>query len=183
MMAQLNKLFYLKLYLFWLTWVTVRTLLGSIIIAILSAVAVYVYKGFAPLSKATFFALKEIVYLSFPIGFSLSFILVLLLVFKALFSRRVGGLHFILYDCKQEAIDSPLFSDVISLWRKWLFITVWMVLLFSVLFIGISKLFFGSYPSPSWFNASTLYLLVVTLGGGAFVLVVKKCKKIGIKHE
>ncbi len=181
-MAQ-PKLFYLRLYLFWLTWITLRTLTGAMIISISSALIVYIYKGFAPLNKATFLALKEIVYLSFPIGFSLSFILVLLLVFKALFSNQIAGFKFVLYDCKQEVIGLPLLSDVMSLWRKWLFITVWMVLFFTVLFIGMAKLFFGSFPPLSWFNPYTLYLLVVILGGAAFVLVVKKCKKVGIRHE
>ena len=180
-MAQ-PKAFYLKLYLFWLGWVTLRAFILSLILAIFSAFIVYIYKGFAPLNEATFLALKEIIYLSFPIGFSLSFILVLLLVFKALFSQRIAGHRFVLYDCKHEEIDSPLLSDVMMLWRKWLFITVWMILLFSVLCIGLSKLLFGSFPPLSWFNAYSLYLLVSVLGGGAFVFVVKKCKKVGVKH-
>jgi len=180
-MAQ-PKSFYLKLYLFWLGWVTLRTLVISMLLAIMTALSVYAYKGFAPLNKDTFLALQEIVYLSFPIAFSLSFILVLLLVFKALFSQKIGGCSFILYDCKQEKIGLPLLSDVIMLWRKWLFITVWMILFFLVLFIGVSKLLFGSFPPLSWFNAYTLYVLVGVLGGGTFVFVVKKCKKVGIKH-
>lgn len=180
-MAQ-PKSFYLKLYLFWLNWVTLRTLVLSIVLAILSALTVYSYKGFAPLNKATLSALNEIVYLSFPIAFSLSFILVLLLVFKALFSKKIEGYRFVLYNCKQEKIDTPLLSDVIMLWRKWLFITVWMILFFLVLFIGVSKLLFGVFPPLSLFNAYTLYALVAVFGGITFVFVVKKCKKVGIRH-
>lgn len=180
-MAQ-PKSFYLKLYLFWLNWVTLRTLFVSIVLSMLSALSVYAYKGFSPLNEATLSALKEIGYLSFPIAFSLSFILVLLLVFKALFLKKIDSCSFVLYDCKQEEIDSPLLSDVIMLWRKWLFITVWMILFFLVLFIGVSKLLFGSFPPFSWFNPYTLYLLVALFGGITFVFVVKKCKKIGIKH-
>lgn len=181
MMAQ-PKSFYLKLYLFWLNWVTFRTLVLSIALAILSALAVYAYKGFPALNKATLLALNEIGYLSFPITFSLSFILVLLLVFKALFSKKIEGYSFILYNCKQEKIDSPLLSDVIMLWRKWLFITVWMILFFLVLFIGASKLLSGSFPPLTFFNAYTLYVLVAVFGGITFLFVVKKCKKVGIKH-
>ncbi len=180
-MAQ-PKYFYLKVYLFWLTWVSLRTLFIATVLASITALAVYIYKGFAPLNKETFVALKGIAFLSFPIGFSLAYILVLLMVFKALFSQRIGGLYFVLYDCKQEVINSPVLSDVVMLWRKWLFITVWMILVFVVLFIGISKLLLGTFPSLSWFNAYTLYLLVSILGGGAFAFILKKCKKIGVKH-
>lgn len=180
-MAQ-PKSFYFKLYLFWLNWVTLRTLVLSMVLSVLSALTVYIFKGFAPLNKDTLSALNEIGWLSFPIAFSLSFILVLLLVFKALFSKKIDGYNFVLYNCKQEKIDSPLVSDVIMLWRKWLFITVWMILLFLVLFIGSSKLLFDIFPPLSWFNAYILYVLVAVFGGITFVFVVKKCNKVGIKH-
>ena len=180
-MAQ-PKSFYLKLYLFWLSWVTLRSFVLALFLALFSALIVYIYKGFAPFNEATLLALKEILYLSFPIGFSLSFILMLLLVFRALFFKNIANFRFVLYDCKHEEVDSPLLSDVMMLWRKWLFITVWTILLFAVLFIGLSKLLFGDFPPLSWFNAYTLYLLVSTLGGGVFVFAVKKCNKIGVKH-
>jgi len=181
MMALPNS-FYFKLYLFWLRWVTIRSLALASGLSIFSAIAVYVYKGFAPLDKVTFLALKEIALVTLPITFSLSFILMLLLVFRALFSQKIADNRFVLYDCEDEEISSPLLSDVMALWRKWLFITVWMILLFLVLLIGLSKLLFGTFPPLPWFNAFTLYLMVVSLGGGVFIFVVKQCKKIGIKH-
>ncbi len=178
----LPKSLYLKLYIFWLGWVTSRSALVASFLAVSTAVIVYVYKGFAPLNKATFLALKDIFYLSFSVGFSLGFILMLLLVFRALFDKEIDGFRLVLFDCKHEQISLPLLSDVISLWRKWLFITVWMILLFLVLLIGLSKLLFGIFPPLSWFNLYTIYLLVAVLGGAVFVFVVKQCKKVGVKH-
>ncbi len=179
-MAQL-KSFYLELYLFWLTWVTSRGVVLALLLSLFSAITVYMLKGFAPLSTATFLALKEIVYVSFPIGFSVSFILMLLLVFRAVFFRNIAGRTLELYDCKGKKIASPQLSDVMNLWRRWLFITVWVILLFFVLFIGMSKLFFGNFPPLSWFNAYTLYLLVATFGGGVFVFALRQCKKVGVR--
>lgn len=104
----------------------------------------------------------------------------LLLVFKALFSKKIEGASFKLYDCKDEVISRPSLSDVTMLWRKWLFITVWAILLFIVLFLGLYKLFSGEFPPLSWVNGINLYLLVMTLGGAVFVFGVKTCKKIRI---
>lgn len=177
-----DKLFYLKLYLFWALWVSTRALLYASVLSLAAAAAVYAFKGFAPLEEKTFLALQEIVRFSFPVAFSLSFIMALLLVFKALFSQKTGGFRFELYDCEGEKIPKPLLSDVTAIWRKWLFVTIWVILIFMVLFLGVSKLLLGSFPPLSWLNGWTLYLLVVTLGGAVFVFVVHKCTKIKIRN-
>ncbi len=181
-MMKFSKLLYLKLYFFWLAWVSVCSFLAASVLALCTALMVYIAKGFAALNLETLSALKEIVYLSFPVTFSLSLIITLILVFKALFTRKLEGFSFVLYDCKHEKIENILLSDVTMLWRKWLFVTVWVILLFFVLFLGASKLLFGVFPPLAWFNGYTLYLLIMLFGGGVFVFVVKSCRKIGIEH-
>lgn len=178
-MMKKSKLFYLKLYLFWLVWISTRSFLSAFVLALFAALMVYISKGFATLNMETFSALKEIVYLSFPVTFSLSLIIALLWVFKALFTHTIEGNSFVLYDCKHEKIENILMSDITMLWRKWLFITVWMILLFLVLFLGLSKLLFGVFPPLIWFNGYSLYSLIMFFGGGVFVFVVNRCKKIG----
>lgn len=183
------KKFYFKLYLFWARWVSMRSVSYALLLSLLSSLFAYISKGFgketlwpsfAPLNTETLLALKEIVYISFPIAFSLSFIIMLLLVFKALFAQKIEGYRFVLYNCADEKIDKPLLSDVAGLWRKWLFVTLWAIVLFWILIIGASKLIFGFYPPLTWFNGLNLYLLVISLGGVVFVFGVKRCKKIGI---
>lgn len=176
----MSKKFYFKLYLFWASWVTLRSVAYALFLSFFSAVLVYISKGFAPLNEETFLALKKIVYISFPIAFSLSFIIVLLLVFKALFAQKIDGQRFVLHNCAHEKIDEPLLSDVTDLWRKWLFVTVWAVLLFLVLLIGLSKLLLDVYPPLTWFNGLSLYFLIISLGGIVFVFGIKSCKKVGI---
>lgn len=176
-------MFYLKLYLFWAVWVSIRTLLYAAVLSLAIAGAMYALKGFAPLEKATLLALGEIVLFSFPVAFSLSFIVVLLLVFRALFSQTIDGFRFELYSCAGEKIEKPLLSDVTGTWRKWLFITIWAILIFLVLFLGVSSLVLGSFPPLSWLNGWSLYLLVMTLGGAVFVFVVHKCTKIKILND
>lgn len=178
-MKQARK-FYIKLYLFWISWVTLRTLSFALVLSFFSTLIIYFYKGTPPLNQETFLALKYIFYLSFPIFFSLGFIIMLLLVYKTLFSRIVGGKRIDLYDCEDKRIEKPLLSDVTMIWRKWLFITVWTILIFLVLFLGIWKLISGSFPPLSWFNGLSLYFLVSFLGGGVFILGIEKCKKIRI---
>lgn len=177
------KKFYIKLYLFWALWVSIASLFYAIILSILSALFVYISKGFPLLTMESFLALKEIAIFSFPISFSLSFILMLLLVFKKIFTQRIEGFSLRLYDCKDEKIVKPLLSDVTMLWRKWLFVTVWTILIFLVLFLGLWKLLSGEFPPLSWLNGMTLYLLIMVLGGLVFVLGIKSCKKIRILSE
>lgn len=176
----MSKKFYFKLYLFWASWVSIKSVAYALFLSFFSALLVYISKGFAPLNRETFLALKEIFFISFPIAFSLSFIIVLLLVFKALFSQKIEGHSFVLHNCAHEKIEEPLLSDVTGLWRKWLFVTLWAIVLFLVLLIGLSKLLFGVFPPLSWFNGLSLYFLIISLGGIVFVFGIKSCKKIGI---
>jgi hypothetical protein len=180
-MMKPSKLFNAKLYLFWLVWVSTRSFLAAFALALFTSLMLYFAKGSAALNTDTFLALREIVYLSFPVTFSLSLIIALLLVFKALFAHTIERSLFVLYDCKHEKIDNILLSDVTMLWRKWLFLTVWIILLFLVLLLGGSKLLFGTFPPLTWFNGYSLYLLIMLFGGGVFVFIINKCKKIGIE--
>jgi len=179
MMKQARK-FYIRLYLFWISWVTLRTVFFALVFSSLSTLVVYLSKGAVALNQETLVALKDIFYLSFPIFFSLGFIIMLLLVYKAVFSRTIGGKNIALYDCEDIRVQKPILSDVTMIWRKWLFITVWTILIFLVLFLGLWKLVSGSFPPLEWFNGVSLYFLVAILGGAVFILGIDKCKKVRI---
>lgn len=174
----MNK--YLQLYLFWLLWVTFVSSVVAIFISVLSSLLLYISKGFHSLNKEVLMALYDVAVFSFPIAFSLSFILSLLLVFKALFKHKFKGFKIELYNCSYEVLDKPLISDIMQLWRKWLFLTFWFIIIFLVIVLGFSKLFFNTLPLE-YLNGLSVYLLVVSLGGAVFILGLMRCKKIGIK--
>ncbi len=175
--------FYFKLYLFWVLWVSLNTLVYTALISFSCALFVYLSKGFPALNSETFSALWDISIFCFPFAFSLSFIVMLLFVFKRLFTTKINGQSVKLYDCKDEPIAKPLLSDVTMLWRKWLFVTVWVLLIFCVIFLGLWRLITGELPPLGLLNGITLYLLVMLFGGPVFVLGVKRCKKIRISDE
>ena len=171
---------YVQLYLFWLMWVSLVSAFIAIFLSFFASLLVYISKGFQSLNKEVFQALFDIVSFAFPIAFSLSFILALLLVFKALFKHNFKDFNLELYDCSYKAIDKPLLSDITQLWRKWLFFTLWAIMIFIVIIFGISKLLFGVLPL-AYLNGLTAYLLVISLGGAVFVFGINRCKKVGFK--
>ncbi|MDF1880104.1 hypothetical protein JHD50_02105 [Sulfurimonas sp. MAG313] len=175
------KHFYARLYLFWLTWVSIRAFLLSGVLAFLSTIYIYFSKGSVPLNQDSFLALKQIFLFSFPIAFSFSFILMLLLVFKAVFYKKIAGLTLSLYDCEDKKIQKPLLSDVSKLWRKWLFLSVWAVLFLILLLLGLDTLFFEGTHSKFIFNGISLYFYVLILGGGVFTFGMKRCTKVRVK--
>jgi len=172
--------YYFSLYIFWLKWVGSRTLLLSGFFSFLISLIIYFSKGATTLNKESFLALEEVFYFSFPVTFSLSLILMLLLVFKQVFFHKIGGYKVYLYDCKDECIQSPLLSDVTMLWRKWLFVTLWAILIFLVLFLGLYKLFTNTFALV-WINGWSLTFLIATLGGAVFSVGLSRCKKVRIK--
>jgi len=171
---------YLQLYTFWLLWISIVSSLVAIVLSVLSSLLLYISKGFQSLNEEVLMALFDVAVFSFPIAFSLSFILSLLLVFKALFKHEFKDFKVELYNCSNEVLDSPLLSDVTHLWRKWLFLTFWFIVLFLVVVLGFNKLVFNALPLE-YLNGLTIYLMVVSLGGIVFILGIKRCKKIGIK--
>jgi len=181
-MMKLAKSFYLKLYLSWAGWVSFSSLLLALILSLSVTVLTYISKGLAPLEKKTFLALEEIFFFSFPISFSLSAIIMLLLVFKAVFNWKVDGCELKLYDCNDDVIVKPLISDVIMIWRKWLFLTVWSLILFFLLFLGLWKLFTFQDLPLQWLNGVNIYLLILLFGGLIFSLGIVRCKRIRINR-
>jgi len=179
-MPQVNSL-YIYLYLFWLRFVATRTLLYSLLFSFLSLLIVYISKGATPLNKESLLALEEIFWFCFPVFFSLSLILMLLLVFKQVFYHQIGGFKVYLYDCEDKCIAKPLLSDVTMLWRKWLFLSLWLMLIFLVVFFGLYKLFTGDFPIQ-WINGTSLTVLITIFGGIVFSAGLNKCKKVRVKH-
>lgn len=174
-------MFNIQLYIFWLWWVSSRSVFSALFISTLCAVLVYISKGSMTIDKEVLKALFEVIYFCFPISFSFTLILSFLLVFKVLFKHRFKGFRLELYDCSHEPIQDPLLSDVTFLWRKWLFVSLWVIVIFMVLVFGLMKLFFDIEPL-SLLNGLSAYLLVVVFGGVVFTFGVKRCKKIGIKY-
>ena len=181
MMKQAKKL-YLKLFFYWATWVSLSSVIVASILCIFAALLTYALKGFAPLEYKTFLALQEIFYFSFPIAFSLSYICMLLLVFKAVFSWKIKGYKIRLYDCQDEWIEKPLISDIMMIWRRWLFLTVWSLLIFFLLFVGGWKVLSAEAFPMSWFNGVNIYLIILFFGGNIFSLGLMKCKKVRITN-
>ncbi|PHR57886.1 MAG: hypothetical protein COA44_05315 [Arcobacter sp.] len=144
------------------------------------SLAIYISKGANALNKESLMALKEVFYFSFPISFSLSLILMFLLVFKEVFFHNIGRYRLYLYDCKDECIEKPLLSDVTMLWRKWLFVTLWIILIILVIFLGLYKLFTGGFPIE-WINGWSLTFLIFIFGGLVFSFGLSRCKKVRIK--
>ena len=171
---------YLQLYTFWLVWVSLVSSLAAIFLSVLSSVLVYISKGFSSLNEDVFLALYDIIIFSFPIAFSFSFILSLVFVFKALFKHEFKDFKLELYNCSNEVLDKPLMSDLMLLWRKWLFLTFWFIVVFLVLVLGSYKLLFNELPLQ-YLHGLTIYLLIISFGGGVFVVGLFKCKKVGIK--
>ncbi len=178
-----SKRFFFKLYLLWFLWVSIYTLVCASVISLVFTLFSYFYTGAIRIDHESMSALKEIFAFSFPFSFSLSFILMLLLVFKALIGKNIEGFKLHLYDCEGKRIDKVLLSDILPIWRKWLFSTVWTIALFWVIFIAVWRLITGELPPISSFNGLSLYLLVITFGGAVFVLGMKFCKKIRIQQD
>ena len=170
----------LVLYIFWIYWVSSRSLISAFFISSFCSLMLYISKGSVSLDKEVFNALLEVMWFCFPIVFSLTYIISFLLVFKALLHVEFKNLHVEIYNCKFEPIKEPNLSDITTLWRKWLFVTFWILIFIFVLFVGISKLFFSDFSILSFINGFSVYVLISLIGAGVFSFGLQKSKQVGV---
>jgi hypothetical protein len=172
-----------KLFLFWLWWVNSRAFVSATLINTLVVVLfLYFQSHHLQWSEESLRALFDIFVFFFPFVFSFIFIVSLLLVFRALFSWKIGTKKLVLYDCEDEEVFQPGLLDVLPLWRKWLFVTVWILVLGWLLLIGSIQLFAPAVLTASYFNMTLMVLSVELMGGLVFVYGLQRCKKIGHIH-
>jgi hypothetical protein len=173
--------FYLKIWAFWAFWITFSSILSAVIISFILTIFTYFSKDIANFDKEILTALADIFKLYFFISWGATFLISLFLSMRKILYRCFDHYHFVLYRCdlKEQILDVGL-DDVIKLWRKWLFLTVWSVAFFIIIGMSISYIFSENSPM-FWFNIYWLYAFVMLSGVIIIPLITLKCKMIKIQ--
>ena len=181
MKKKLSAGFYFQLYLRWLWWVNSRALFYGAMFSFIVTLLVYLNRSQSILlDDAGMKALSDIFFFAFNPLFSFAYVIMLVAVFKALFKWKVNKKTFVLHDCEGVVITEVLFSDVISLWRKWLFVTVWFLLLVWGCGMGLYRLVDAQSDLTQWFTLWNMVLSINVIGGMNFSLGIRVYKEIGI---
>ena len=173
--------FWLRLWSYWALWITLFSVVSGLLIAIAVTVLIYFYKGSAGLNSDVLGALADVVRFWFAPAWSIGLVVGMLLSLKRLFYRCTGGQQLLLYSCDGSELIRPVHvEDTLKLWRKWLFVTVWIIALAVLAGAGIAYLSVGEESMMAWFSIYWLYLFFLLSALITLPMMAKRCKMVKV---
>ncbi len=173
--------FWLRLWSYWALWITLFSVISGLLIAAAVTAFIYFYKGSAGLSSDVLSALLDVLQFWFAPAWSIGLLIGMLLSLKRLFYRCMGGHQLLLYSCDGEEVISPVgVEDTLKLWRKWLFVTVWVIALEVLAGAAIASINAVGESVMAWFSIYWLYLFFLFSALVTLPLMARRCKMVKV---
>lgn len=135
------------------------------------------------LSSEVLDALLEIAKFWFPITWSLSLLLALFRSIKYIFNTCSGGYELKLYGCHEnQSLEHIGYGDLVSVWRKWFMLIVWMSAAQMVLALAFTYALSDFEGVFEWFDIYWLFGFILLSGYFSFILLTNRCKRVKIKQ-
>lgn len=178
----MNK-FYLLLWLRWAARVSLCSISFATVLSVFITFIIYINLGMPILSSEVLGALLEIVKFWFPITWSLTLLLALFRSIKYIFNTCTGGYALRLYGCDEnQALEYIGYGDLVSVWRKWFMLIIWMSAVQMVLALVFTYALSDFDGVFAWFNIYWLFGFILFSGYFSFMLLTNRCKRVKIKQ-
>ncbi len=175
--------FYLRLWLFWFFQVSALSLGAAALADAVVTAALYVYRGAPPLNASVAEALWEIAGFWFGILWSLTLLWALFISVRRIMERCYAHRKFILLTCKGDERITPVgHGDIVTLWRRWMMLLIWLVAAQMILMTGIRMVFGFETALDTWFDSYWLYGALMIAGGISLPLLGTRCKRIRVSQ-
>ena len=171
--------FYTSLWISWVLRVSIESLFFSLLFSFLITFIIYIKKSFPPLDDEVLKALWTVFVFWFPISWSLSLLLALFRSLKYIFTCK-NGYSYKLYSCDKKEIKEIGYGDLVSVWRKWFMLIIWMVAGIVLVLSMFFKLFFDFSSVFDWFNIWVLFIMVLVSGFFSFIFLPARCQKVKV---
>lgn len=103
----------------------------------------------------------------------------LLSALRVIFYYCTSGFMLGILACGKEELS---LLKQLALWRRWLFVMIWIVGLFGVMGAVFLKLFIDDSSFFEHFTLLNLYGALIIAGYFSFILMAAKCKKIELRR-
>jgi hypothetical protein len=176
--------FYTLLWLFWaLRMIFVSLLIGALL-SILITSFLYLREGSPALSTQILSAVFDIFYFWFLLLLNLAIPIALLINTKYIFNSCINNISLKLISCAKEEqgefISEVGFADILTVWRKMLFLIVWI----SAIFVLVSFLYFYLFSTADsffeWLGVFYIYGFILLGGFFALILLTNRSKNVNL---
>ena len=165
--------FYIRLY--WLVTVILYSIgIGLFLTTIIVLVTLLKTGGMA-LSMQSVDAIWAIASFWFTIAWVLGFLLAIILSFKTLFNKPIAEYYLEMLGCDEEILAPIILTDVMPLWRKFLFWMIWLLLIVVLIMLGV---FNRGFDSISGIN---LFIYILILGFWIIKPIILSDKRIHLR--
>ncbi|MDF1874318.1 hypothetical protein JHD48_01065 [Sulfurimonas sp. SAG-AH-194-I05] len=175
------KKFYLFLWLRWVAHVSLFSIFISTIISVFITMYLYVNLGSPSLNPEIQEALIRIFIFWFPIVWSFLLFFSLFTSIKYIFNTSISGYELKLLECNSTEVILVIgYGDIIKVWRKWLFLIIWLVVVEIIFGLAFVYILTDEMSLFGWFSIYYLYLFILIAGYFSFILMSSRCKKVRI---
>jgi hypothetical protein len=134
------------------------------------------------IDEKTLAALYEIFKFWFLVSLNAGVLIALFRSLKYIFNSCNYGYKFTLLECSNDkVIDIIGYGDLVKLFRKWLFLLIWITGSLTLISLTISKVLFDYESVFEWFNILWLYGFLLLSGLVSFPIIGSRCKRVKIK--
>ncbi len=173
--------FWATLWFRWALWLTVASLAGAAILTFVATAGLYFLNGAPSLESDVRGALADLARFGFPLSWSLSVLGAFYASVPKLFGHCASGFRLALYDCDGETeIERPGVADTAKLWRKWLFVIIWLAAAQTLVAALAFRLAGAEGGVMAWFSAAWLYLFVLIAALASLPVMGARCTMVRI---
>lgn len=175
--------FWVKLWAYWTVWITLFSVVIGVLLSTIISAGIYLFLGAPAMDGEIIQALLDLAYFWFAPAWSIGLLAGLLLSLKRLFFHCFDGYQLVLYGCDGDALKPPLhLEETLKAWRKWFFLTVWIVAIEVVGGVGIALLFGYGEGLMGWFSIYWLYLFILCSALVTLPLMASRCKMVKVER-
>jgi len=166
----------------WTQYVVLHSFLYTTLIATLLTVLFYMYKGRVELSSETYTALFIIFESVFSILLYLITMLFFVLSIKKFHKKNIANYSLVVLSCQKEALESVSADDAFKVARRWLAISMWVLIAMITIISSIAYLFTSGDDMFSWMHYLIVYILFILSAVTSFFVLLYRCKKVEIQR-
>ena len=164
----------------WLIYMLLRTLLYSVLIAVVVTATFYMYKGAIKLNEESIAALSIIFESIFSLSLFIVSIPLFVLSIRTLHNQNINNYCIVLLSCQKEPLQEVSLDDAFRVARRWLVIAMWILIMMITLISSLVYLFNMSENIFAWMHYLLVYTLFMSASMVAFFVLIYRCQKIEI---
>ncbi len=176
----IRSLFFI--WLRWAAWVTLFSFVAAIVLSSGATLYFYIAKGTVELNSDIINALFDIGVFWFAIFWSITLPVSTFFGMKQLFKECKNGYRLQLFTCNNEPLEIVRYENLLTMWRKWLFLIIWGVAIQLIVIVVFLYLLGIDEALMEWFNIYYLYAFVMLSSWATLSIMLKKCKLIELRR-